>query len=341
MGERYLCVASKNRLRDLKDIIISAMEGKEIIFYQFDKECSWEAINAIVNAGREAGAQAIIGVGGGKVADTVKVAVDELGGLPLAIIPTIAATDAYTSAAALIYRDDGTIEEVKNYPRSPEVVLADTEILLKGPARLYISGMGDALSTYVGGVVCQDHFFENHFGGVGTHTALAIAKLSYDMLMQYGRQAKEAAENHVLTDAYNAITEVNILMSGLGFENNGSASDHCFYFGTLALTEREEYVYHGEGVAFSTCCQLVMQGATNEQLDEVYRFLRDVGLPITFDDMHLSDLTDQEYDIMTKAVLKEQFIHHHPFTVTYEMIMGAYKTADAIGHLYHQGKSLI
>lgn len=341
MGEKYLCVASKNRLRDLKDTILKAMEGKEVFFCQFDKECSWEAIRDITEAGKNNGVQAVIGVGGGKIADTIKVVADEIGGIPQAILPTIAATDAYTSAAALIYGSDGTVVDVKNYPHSPDVVLADTEVLLKGPARLYVSGMGDALSTYIGGVVCQNHYFENHFGGTGTHTALAVAKLSYDMLLKYGRQAKIAAERHTLTDAYNAVTEVNILMSGMGFENNGSASDHCFYFGTLALPEREEYVYHGEGVAFSTCCQLVMQGASSEQLDEVYRFCRDVGLPITFDDMHLPNLTDEEYDIMTKAVLKEQFILHHPFPVTYEMILGAYKTADAIGHLYHEGGSLL
>ena len=110
----------------------------------------------------------------------------------------------------------------------------------------------------------------------------------------------------------------------MGFENNGSSSDHCFYFGTLALPDREEYVYHGEGVAFSTCCQLVMQGASNEQLDEVYRFCRDVGLPITFDDMHLSDLTDEEYDIMTKAALEQVFMANQPFEVTYEKVLGAY-----------------
>ena len=164
MGEKYLCVASKNRLRDLKETITEVMKGKEVIFYQFNGECSWDEIYSITEVGKENGIQAVIGVGGGKIADTVKVVADELGSIPQVIIPTIAATDAYTSAAALIYGPDGTVADVKNYPHSPDVVLADTEVLLKGPARLYVSGMGDALSTYVGGVVCQEHYFENHFG---------------------------------------------------------------------------------------------------------------------------------------------------------------------------------
>ncbi|WHH57167.1 glycerol dehydrogenase [Petroclostridium sp. X23] len=340
MGENFLVIASKNRLRDLQGRITIALEGKNVTFVQFDKQITWEQIHHIEDVARKAKACTILGVGGGKIADTAKVVAHDIGA-HVVIIPTVSASDASTSATSLVYNDDGTIADVICFPKSPDIVLADTEILINAPVRLFVSGMGDALSTYVGGAVCQAHYFDNHFGGVGTATALAVAKLSYDMLFQYGRQAKKAAEQKVLTDAFNIITEVNILMSGMGFENNGSASDHCFYFGTLALTNRPEYVYHGEGVAFSTCCQLVMQGASNEQLDQVYRFCRDVGLPITFDDMHLRGLTDEEYDTMTRAVLKEAFIHHHPFPVTYELVLGAYKTADAIGHMYHEGGTLL
>jgi glycerol dehydrogenase len=340
MGENFLVIASKGRLRDLRDRIATALEGKHVTFVQFEKQITWEQIHHIEELAKSTKASAILGVGGGKIADAAKVVAHNTNS-HVVIIPTVSASDASTSATSLVYNEDGTIADVLCFPKSPDVVLADTEILINAPVRLFVAGMGDALSTYVGGVVCQEHYFDNHFGGVGTATALSVAKLSYDMLFRYGRQAKIAAEQKVLTDAFNIITEVNILMSGMGFENNGSASDHCFYFGTLALADREEHVYHGEGVAFSTCCQLIMQGASNEQLDQVYRFCRDVGLPITFEDMHLNNLTEEEYDIMAKAVLREPFIRHHPFPVTYEMVVGAYKTADAIGHIYHEGASLL
>ncbi len=341
MGDRFFVVATKGRLRDHKETIKKALDGKEIYFYEFFGECSYENISKIRNEAEKFNAQIIVGIGGGKVVDSAKAVAFQLGCLREIIIPTIAATDAYTSAASCIYSEEThMMTEALNSPTNPDLVVVDTEILVKAPVRQFVSGMGDALSTYVGGLVCQQNYFNNHHGGTGTHTALAVAKLSYDMLFQYGRQAKLAAERQAVSDAFNAIIEVNVLMSGMGFENNGSSSDHCFYFGTLAL-DREEYVYHGEGVAFSTCCQLVMQGASNEQLDEVYRFCRDVGLPITFDDMHLSNLTDEEYDIMTKAALEQYFMSFQPFKVTYEKVMGAYKAADAIGKLYHNGGSLL
>ncbi len=343
MGDRFIVVGTASGLKrnGVGDTIVKALEGKEVEIFHFAGECSWNNIHKLMEEAERFGAQTLIGVGGGKVVDTVKGAAFKGGMLNEVIIPTIAATDAYTSAASCIYDEEThMMTEAINSPKNPDLVLVDTELMLKAPVRQFVSGMGDALSTYIGAKVCQDNFFNNHHGGVGTHTALSVAELSYDMLMEYGRQAKIAAENRALTDAFNAIIEVNILMSGMGFENNGSSSDHSFYFGTLAL-DREEYVYHGEGVAFSTCCQLVMQGAPTEVLDEVYRFCRDVGLPITFDDMHLSDLTDEEYDVMTKAALDQPFIHNQPFKVTYEKVLGAYKAADAIGHLYHNGGSLL
>jgi glycerol dehydrogenase len=339
MGKSFLIVASKNRLKDLQDLITAALDGVSLTFVPFGGECSWEQIHLLEKEAQKCGADVIVGIGGGKIADSTKVTAHTQN-LKLVIVPTIAASDASTSAASLIYKN-GVVEEVLNFPKSPDLVLVDTEVLIKSPVRFFVAGMGDALSTYIGAKVCQDNYFDTHFSAKGTHTALAIAKLSYDMLMRLGKQAKVAAEAGAITYAYNAIVEVNILMSGLGFENNGSSSDHSFFFGTLGLPGREEYVYHGEGVAFSTCCQLVMQGAETKELDEVYRFCTDVGLPVTLDDMHLFNLTPEEMDLMTKEALRQVFIHNQPFEVSYEKVYGAYKTADAIGKLYKSGGSLL
>ncbi len=195
MGEKFLVVASKNRMRDLKDIIVKALDGKQLEFYEFVGECSWNNIEKLMAAAKEFGAETLIGIGGGKVVDSVKAAALKCGLLNEVIIPTIAATDAYTSAASCIYDEEThQMTEAINSPKNPDLVLVDTEILLKAPVRQFVSGMGDALSTYVGGLVFQQNFLNNHHGGVGTHSALAIAKLSYDMLLQYGRQAKLAAE---------------------------------------------------------------------------------------------------------------------------------------------------
>ena len=193
MGDSFLVIASKNRMRDLKEKIEKALEGKQVTFVQFDKQITWKQIHKIEEKALEVKACAILGVGGGKIADTAKIVAHDTGA-HVVIVPTVSASDASTSATSLVYNEDSTIADVICFPKSPDVVLADTEILINAPVRLFVAGMGDALSTYVGGLVCQEHYYDNHFGGTGTATALAVAKLSYDMLFRYGRQAKKAAE---------------------------------------------------------------------------------------------------------------------------------------------------
>ena len=342
MGTKFLVVASKNRLLDLKERVIQAMGGSDsLVFAEFGGQCTWKEINKLKELVQSSGVHALIGIGGGAVADTAN-GVANFCKIPVIIIPTTASCDAFVSCSTLIYSEEVPSSfEVVRFPKSPELILVDTEIIVNSPVRLLVAGMGDALSTFLGAQVCHEHYRNNHLKGYSTLTGYEIAKLSYTTLLKYGKLAKIAAEKKSITDALDAIIEVNILMSGMGFENNGSAADHCFYFGTEALLNREHYVYHGEGVAFSSCCQLVLQGADNRQLHEVFQFCLDVGLPITFEDMHLPDLTAEEFDTMVKTVLANPFMKSHPFEVTYEKVMGAYKTADAIGQLYKHGETLV
>lgn len=63
------------------------------------------------------------------------------------MIPTIASTDAPTSALSVIYTEAGEFEEYLIYPKNPDMVVMDTAIIAKAPVRLLVAGMGDALST--------------------------------------------------------------------------------------------------------------------------------------------------------------------------------------------------
>lgn len=340
MGKTFLIVASKNRLREYQDRLGKTLGSKyDLLFAQFGGESDRAEVERLVGLCKGKACDGVIGIGGGKVADTVKCVAYEMK-TRLIIVPTTAASDAYTSHVGLLYKD-GVINEEVQRDQNPDVVLVDTEIIMNSPVRLFVSGLGDTLSTYIGGKVCYDGYKNTHFDALGTETGLAVAKCSYDTIMKYGRQAVISAHQKVMTPAYNKVIEANILMSGLGFENNGSASDHIFFFGIESLAGREHYCYHGEGVAFSTCCQLVMQGASNEQLDEVYGFLRDVGLPITLEDMRMTGLTDEEYGKMAEFVCGMRFAANHPFKFTKEGVIGAYKTADKIGQMYKNGQRLV
>ena len=76
-------------------------------------------------------------------------------GAPVVIVPTIASTDAPCSALSVIYTDEGVFDRYLFLPANPTVVLVDTDIVAAAPARLLVSGMGDALATYFEARACQ------------------------------------------------------------------------------------------------------------------------------------------------------------------------------------------
>jgi glycerol dehydrogenase len=67
-------------------------------------------------------------------------------------MPTAASSDAPCSAISVVYTEAGVVSDLMSYPRHPALVLVDTDIVARGPKRLLVAGMGDALATWVGEV---------------------------------------------------------------------------------------------------------------------------------------------------------------------------------------------
>ena len=72
----------------------------------------------------------VIGLGGGKTIDAAKVISDKLA-IPVAVVPTIASTDAPTSALSVIYSEEGVFEQYLFCKKNPELVLVDTAVIPK------------------------------------------------------------------------------------------------------------------------------------------------------------------------------------------------------------------
>lgn len=81
-----------------------------------------------------------------KTLDTAK-ALAHFMGVPVAIAPTIASTDAPCSALSVIYTDEGEFDRYLLLPNNPNMVIVDTKIVAGAPARLLAAGIGDALAT--------------------------------------------------------------------------------------------------------------------------------------------------------------------------------------------------
>lgn len=192
----------------------------------FNSEVTLARIEATTESLRAFAPDVVVGIGAGKTLDTAKAVADNFS-VPVVICPTPASTDALS----VIYKDNGEHAHARNYLSNPNLVLMDSAIIAKAPIRFPVSGMGDALATVFEAKANElsDHgnYINEKQGPFRRpRTAMIVSEACYETLLEYGLQAKLAAERGLVTEAVEHIIECNTLMSGLGFENTGCAGAH-------------------------------------------------------------------------------------------------------------------
>jgi glycerol dehydrogenase len=337
-GSRALFLIDGFLFKDLNERLKKAYEGTDSTFHAdvFTGECSFSEVDRVVKIAKDFGAQIIVGVGGGKTLDTTKVVANNMN-LPLIVVPTSAATDAPTSAMSVMYTDEGVYIKNIRHKHNPELVLIDTGIVVKAPVRLFVSGMGDALSTVFEARANEQSDTGNYVGKGYRRckAALALAELSYKILMDDGIKALRSIECGVSSEAVENVIEANTLLSGVGFENTGCAAAHGIHSGLTELPCTHEY-YHGEKVAFGVICQMIMENTPKDEFKKVVRFCFDVGLPITLSDMDIEPTRENVMIIADKVVNNNNLIYAEPFNITLEFVYNSILAADAMGRYYKQ-----
>jgi len=285
---------------------------------------------------------AVISCGGGKAMDTGRAAaagfailmtasgpeiMNPLGANVACVqAPTVAASDAATASVSVLYSKEGVQEGAFLMRTNPAMVLVDTRIIVQAPVRTLVAGMGDALATRFEAEVSNKTGTAAITGGLSSQTALMMSQLSFDILMEKGREAKQEAETGVPGPAFEAVVEANILLSGVGYESGGLSAAHAIAGSLTILHDQYDPVpYHGEMVAFSTLCQLIMENRNPKFLDDIFGFCKDVGLPTTLEALGLKESTEEALEKVADVASKSMIIQSMP---------GAYENPDAEGRFY-------
>jgi glycerol dehydrogenase len=331
LGKRHFLLCSPHPLEHLLPPLLPELEQEGAVRVErFGRECTDQEIERLLGAALDFGAQTIAALGGGKTLDTAK-AVASRAGLPVAVIPTIASTDAPCSSVCIIYSSEGIFQRVDVLPHNPDLVLVDTEIIAKSPARFLVAGMGDALATWFEADSCRISRGQNIAGDVGSMTAHALARLCYETVRDWGLAARTACEAGVVTPALERVVEANTLLSGLGFESGGLGASHSVHNGLTALPAVRGKS-HGEKVAFGVLASLFLTDKPVALMAEVYDLCASLGLPTTFADLGLENVSDQDLlRVAEKACAQEESIHNEPVEISPEVVFFALKAADAEG----------
>ncbi len=338
LGNRWLFICSNSGHKACHDKIESSFAGENDyrryeIFGGVSSTGEIEKMRKIV---AEDKIDVVVGIGGGSAIDTAK-AVAYYEKLPVAVVPTVIATDAPCTGLSVIYNDDYSFDRYLFYPDNPHAVIVDSQVIAEAPVSFLIAGMGDALGTYFEARICAKYDAPSLENGGVTRSALALAKLCYETLKTYGKAAVASCENNVVTPELAAIIEANVYLSGVGADNGGLACAHSFYNGVTALGGHT--APHGCCVAFGTLVQLILEGATKEEFKEVQDFCLEVGLPVTLAEIGL-DVNDKEalMKVVEAACVEGETIHNMIPDVSAKELYNAMITCDVLGHEVKEAK---
>ena len=105
-------------------------------------QANWDSVNTVENNLEDI--SLILGIGGGKIIDVVKMAATETN-IDFVSVPTAASHDGIASPRASIKTEHNT---TSLQAKAPISIIADTNIIANAPSKLLIAGYGDIISNY-------------------------------------------------------------------------------------------------------------------------------------------------------------------------------------------------
>ncbi|MES2898994.1 MAG: glycerol dehydrogenase [Pseudomonadota bacterium] len=268
----------------------------------FPGEVTHAAIDALVDAARTAGAQVVVGVGGGKALDASKAVARALG-VRLVCVPTIASNDGPASASIAIYDEQHRMVEVLQLRRNPDLVLVDSAVIAQAPLRFFLAGIGDAISKKFEAEACLKAGALTLFGAPASHTGIMAAEACYALIRTHAPAAVAAVRQGQVSEAVESVIEATVLLSTISFENGGLSVAHAIARG-LPCVARAAGTLHGEHVAYGLLVQLTLEGRSAAMLDELVAFYRELGLPARLADLLGSVPSAAELDTIAEQSMR-------------------------------------
>ncbi|WP_300023504.1 iron-containing alcohol dehydrogenase [Oscillibacter sp.] len=271
--------------------------------------------------------ETFIGMGGGQTMDLNK-AVAATYRKNWISFATALTTDAPTFTHTVI-NNPGAQNELMFHYKNPDFVVVDTEITIQSPAWMLVSGIGDALATYI---EAQASSANNNVCNSGlddyrpTMLGMASAKLCYDILVKDGIAAMRAAKQHLRTPAYENVVEAATLLSGVGCENTGVSISHGLQAGFAVLPK---HFPHGTGVGYCVLVQLLVQN--DDRFEQIFEFNKAIGLPVCTADLEIpADQRDEILEALVDGVYGKRWnVTNVPFFFEKSSLLDAIKYLDA------------
>ncbi len=278
------CVLIDRALLPLAERVRESLEaaGIQPAVQEFDGDTRQESVRLLterLQGGRRP--DVVLGIGGGKTIDVAKVLAFRLEAR-CAVCATTSSMDAAPSHAAVLADAEGRIQ-VETLENNPDLVVIDSEVIAAAPVRLFVAGIGDAVSKKYEMQTAIRLGESNAFGGAPVFFVAGMAETLQECLLCDGVEATRCVQRGELNDAVERVITACVLLSTLVWENGGLAGAHSTA-NVLTNAGHAKRNLHGELVAFSLLLSLELEGR-HEERAMFDAFFRKIGLPRKIGDL--------------------------------------------------------
>ncbi|MHC1636045.1 MAG: NAD(P)-dependent glycerol-1-phosphate dehydrogenase [Candidatus Methanospirareceae archaeon] len=237
------------------------------------------SIEDVKNIAKEYRADFLIGVGGGRIIDTAKIASYELD-IPFISVPTIASHDGIASPRASI-KEKG--DSVSIQAHAPLAVIADTKIISSAPYRFIAAGCGDIIANFT---AVRDWKLAHKLRNVEFSSyAAALSEMTANMIMENVREIRKGGEKASWI-VVKALISSGVAISIAGSSAPASGSEHKFSHALDVIAKGKAKTLHGEQCGVGTIMMAHLHG---EDWRRIQKVLKEIGAPTNAEDMGVSD----------------------------------------------------
>lgn len=326
LGNRPLIVGGKNSLAAIQPYLEN--QQLEVAQATYGQDCSENSLKTLHEAAIAHKADFIIGVGGGKALDTAKLLAHQRQ-IPIATIPTSAATCAAWTALSNIYSDRGAFLYDVSLAKCPDLLILDYSLIQTAPQRTLVAGIGDAIAKWYEASVSSGHSEQTMI-----IAAVQQARVLRDILFQKSVPALQQPGSEIWQEVVDATTLLAGVIGGIGGAQCRTVAAHAVHNGLTHLHRKG--TLHGEKVAYGILVQLRLEEMLqNSQLaasarQQLIKFYSEIGLPQTLAHLGLTDITlAQLQNAAEISCHPNSDIHRLPFKVTPEQLMAAMVSTTA------------
>lgn len=282
-GKRALEAAGERCFSSLKE---AGCEYETVVWPGF---ACLEGAKEMARKAEEAGADVIVGVGGGRIMDFAKMIAANVKAA-LINVPTIASTCAAFTPLSVVYTPEGKTIGSWFFRREIDAVLVDETLLSMQPVRYMAAGILDSLAKKI---------------EIGHYTAQSDEKLPYDLALsrvvaehieqELSSRWEEAANDlerglptQTLKDFFYLLIPQTGIVSGCARGAKQSALGHVLYEQVRVYYPTESaHALHGEIVGVGLRMQLVYLNQP-ELLRQLEDFMRRLHTPMRLEDIGVS-----------------------------------------------------